>query len=452
MFEKYRKSNNKLVKIDTRNGEYGVTEDGQVFDFNNGFIGYGYNHKGEKTVRLDLGFGYKTYTVAVLVLLGYSKLKLPHDYLDQVEPFYLDADVTNLHPSNIGYRYKQPIECVKYQGFYYIPFFNTYAVNKAGVVINTHTGGLPKTYISKPKGANPKNIRGGYVNYTLPSDVGPSTIGRHRILALTFRQYPNHVDKLDVNHINGVPGDDRLDNLEWSTRKHNNLHAVMSGLRSQNIVCYAKNVFSGEEVEFFSLSDAARRLNSDSASMTARIREGKQKLYTGGWMFKTLKAEPWRVVDNPWKELQTLSTPTKVKAKNIFTGEITSHESIAQIGSDLNLEYKNGPQNQILSGRDRPYYGYVFRVEGDTTPWPEFTERELLLYKDNPSNRARGVIATKIDDGTELFFTNLAKAREHFSDKLKRVHDVCKAIDRNRKLDGYTLSYFEPPVRSSSDR
>ena len=103
---------------------------------------------------------------------------------------------------------------------------------------------------------------------------------------------------------------------------------------------------------------------------------------------------------------------------------------------------KQAPKDQILKGRKRPYAGYLFKLADDTTPWPEFSERELAVFRDNPKGHARGVIARK-DNGEELFFTNIFKASEHFKQTLKSRNDVIKAIARNRVVDGYRLYYYD---------
>lgn len=58
------------------------------------------------------------------------------------------------------------------------------------------------------------------------------TFSVHRIVAKAF--IPNHENKQQVNHINGNPLDNQVENLEWNTARENMQHAFGTGLQNNN--------------------------------------------------------------------------------------------------------------------------------------------------------------------------------------------------------------------------
>ena len=70
----------------------------------------------------------------------------------------------------------------------------------------------------------------GYVTMILWNHGKRKQVNVHRLVALAFIENPDNRDQ--VNHINGDPKDNRVENLEWCTGSENMLHAFRSGIWS----------------------------------------------------------------------------------------------------------------------------------------------------------------------------------------------------------------------------
>ena len=97
-----------------------------------------------------------------------------------------------------------------------LPFDKRYAVTSDGQVIS---------YVRARKVMVPSPNRQGYMLV----NIAGKTHLVHRLIAEMF--VPNPFDKEHVTHKNGVPSDNRAENLEWVTRQE----TTMSGMNPEAI-------------------------------------------------------------------------------------------------------------------------------------------------------------------------------------------------------------------------
>lgn len=101
--------------------------------------------------------------------------------------------------------------------------FKDYKITEEGFVIS---------YKNKiPKVLKPYKDRDGYYRVQITENKKRKKLLIHRLVALQY--IPNLENKPEVNHINGIKTDNRVENLEWVTRSENAKHAVAHNLCKQ---------------------------------------------------------------------------------------------------------------------------------------------------------------------------------------------------------------------------
>lgn len=102
-----------------------------------------------------------------------------------------------------------------------------YDVSNLGRVRSYHNFGFKRR--DNPRMMNPTKERYGYLQLTLCKNTVHEQIKVHQIVARAF--LPPNPGGMQIDHVNGVKTDNRVDNLEWVTPKENTLRSVKTGLK-----------------------------------------------------------------------------------------------------------------------------------------------------------------------------------------------------------------------------
>lgn len=130
-------------------------------------------------------------------------------------------------------------------------------------------GGIQPEAIKKQRNSK------GYNVVSIKYNNIKKTLKVHRLVALSF--IPNPDKKPQINHINGIKKDNRVENLEWSTGSENVQHAFDIGLNKQytgsdHYMAVKVNQFTKDGIfvkTWGCISDACRRYNIKIQSLSS---------------------------------------------------------------------------------------------------------------------------------------------------------------------------------------
>ena len=418
MFERHLVTND-YITIPISGNLYKINIKGEIKTSDEIVIETTSDTEGNKVAWLYLWEGWKFYKVAILLAHTFKPVHVPFCLWNKLDILFVDGDRTNIHPSNLVWKFPVGLESNKYPGYAFIPGYSRYLINKEGVVRQHFTG---------REIAFSKNTQ-GYIRVSLLPDIGKQTgIGRHRLLCLAWKDYPANVDKMHVNHKNGIPGSDSLDNLEWITPKGNIYHALRTGLKPDGKEILVRHLESGVVSSYYTEAQANEALGFSRGTIrrVTNIPLDNRKPYKGYDIRLARERIYWEninldthkdVLDSSKgkigkEDLYSKGLRTDARAilvRNVLTNEIVSYYSLAECARKLSIgiptihsyvELKNQP---ILPG-------YLqFKDDNNSVPWRHTTNEEIKqLEKDLESS----IFLRNVKTNEIIEFSNIIKCSE----------------------------------------
>ena len=347
MFERYLKfvevgylpMSNTRYLVDRR--QMSVSDNGQVVS--------GCDKDGIKGVVIDWYDGYRFYQMKEIVAHVFKPTQVPVKYWTKISVEVVDGNENNIDPENLVWRFPAKLGLEDFNGFCFIPMYSRYMVNTAGVVYDLHRNRFVKGRFCK-----------GYFVFSLTNDLGESTsLSRHRAIGLVFLKYPVSVDKTHINHINGLKGDDRLENLEWVNCSENRTHALDIGLVLSRKPVVVENEVTGETKLVKSIRQVCVAYGIPRSALKFHLKS------THG----VFKKWPYRFYLYSEEDKLNDKVKTPVLVRNLRTGEIKEYASLIDCSRDLNIT-KHMISSRIEDQLDKIHPdGLQIRRKSDKRPW-----------------------------------------------------------------------------------
>lgn len=242
---------------------------------------------------------------------------------------YINGNKGNLHPFNLSWNNTNIKD--DEDGFRLIPGFTRYKINREGVVKRISDGKILFDILEKAK-----RVKVPYIKNTISRDydLKATKCGKHRLLAYAYLPMSNNFFELDVSHLDCNPQNNDLSNLQWQSRRENNLQTTRQYLTivQQPILVY--NCDTKEIKEYFSIREMERQLNLTKGVGERRLLSRGTVRYPDGYAFM-LKSD----FNGKWTEVKynnrkpIINYPLKVTIKK--TGEVITYSNLRELAKAL---------------------------------------------------------------------------------------------------------------------
>ena len=317
-------------------------------------------------LEVDIGCGVKSYCVGWLALMAHYEVKLPGEYLNKISFFDTDFKVLNNRAGKL--MSIAPRIAIK-DGYYLIPNFTKYVINKSGDVKNL------KTWESLSWQLNAY----GYntVNIYDADKAGYRGVAVHLLLGYTFIVNNSPSEYVVIDHVDGDKLNLDLDNLEWIASGENNRRALISGLRADNLVCEVRDVTNFEVTKYISVSEACRAIGFNSKQQLTTVYNGEiiPNLLKNRYEIRLLNDERDWYHQSAWNVRPIIEGPFEIL--NVETKEKFIAQTLKQSSEIMGVDH-GVVSNRLSKPTIESVNGFAIRFITDDV-WPDVIPERVYV-------------------------------------------------------------------------
>lgn len=274
----------------------------------------------------------------------------------------------------------------------------------------------------------------GYHNFRLRTKTGEVlTIGRHRILAVAFLPLKGDPRDFFVNHKNLVKGDDRLENLEWTTPRENAQHAGELFANPKFVPIQVRDFDTKEVFYFACMADCSREFGYHKDVVQYRVKSNGDVLCEDRRQYRLFAGEePWN--DEPASMF--------VLVRDVITNEVRSFDNLVAVAKEYNL---SGASVTTWLRKDQPVFNKRFQMkfENNGKPWREIGD---LVLEIAAHENTRPVQASNPNTKEVLRFSSAKECAHAMGLGVTTLSERLKTGNGKTYSDGFQYSYLSAIV------
>lgn len=318
------------------------------------------------------------------------------------------------------------------KGYIRIPDYPDYFISKDGYVYSSKSKKILK----------PDNYGRGYIYYHLKKDGKTITHGRYRLLCMAYKPIPNYKN-LTVDHINGIPGDDRLENLEWVSIKENIKRYYKNNLslrRKPIIVKFAK---TGEVKEYDNHILCAKDLKLHRYEILRRVNSGHMFMHKDFTLYKWKdNRNDFPIIEDIYDYRKRCQREKAVKIYNHLTKEEKEFPNSQRACDYLNIS--PGTLSSLIRTKNKlrkiTRLGWEAKYYYDNTPWTYLTQDEIIALEFG-SRFARPIYVLDLQNNQKHIFATGRQAAEFLNISPQYITEYCKRLTKPYK-NRFKISYY----------